>query len=254
MAKKKKTALRSLVILLFLLTLTAFVVYLIREHSSRPRFVRYPAFGIDLPVNYDIHGIDISRYQSNIDWEAVSVMEDRHVKIGFVFIKATEGLGRVDIGFRKNWYHAAKAKIPRGAYHFFISSKSGKAQAENFIETVQLKKGDLPPVLDIETANGASVAAVQQRAKDWLQLVEKHYNIKPIIYTNIDFYNHFLDGQFNDYPLWVAHYYVKDKPRITRNWIFWQHNEKGRVNGIDAYVDFNVFKGDSAAFKKLLLN
>ncbi|MFZ1370926.1 MAG: GH25 family lysozyme [Ferruginibacter sp.] len=252
MAKRKKSIFRSIFIPVILLAGIAAAVYYINAYLSRPAFVRYPAFGIDLPVNYSIHGIDVSRYQHNIDWKAVKAMEDKNIKIGFAFIKATEGLGRVDIGFRKNWFNAKKALMPRGAYHFFISSKSGKAQAENFIETVNLDKGDLPPVLDIESTNGASITDIQQRAKDWLQVIEKHYKVKPIIYTNIDFYSNFLDGHFDDYPLWVAHYYVKDKPRIERNWIMWQHNEKGRVNGIDSFVDFNVFNGDSAAFKKLL--
>ncbi len=238
---------------MLLLAVMAMAVYYISEYINRPKFVRYPAFGIPLPVNYTIHGIDVSRYQRNIDWKSVKAMEDKNVKIGFAFIKATEGLGRVDNGFRKNWFKAKEALVTRGAYHFFISSKSGKAQAENFIETVKLSDGDLPPVLDIETANGASAADIRQRAKDWLQMIEKHYKVKPIIYSNIDFYENFLAGTFDDYPLWVAHYYVQDKPRIKRSWLIWQHNEKGQVNGIDAFVDFNVFNGDSTAFKKLLI-
>ena len=200
-----------------------------------------------------MHGIDVSHHQDNIDWDAVKAMQVKNIRIGFAFIKATEGLGRVDNAFRRNWLNAKQAGIPRGAYHFFISSKSGKAQAENFIETINLEKGDLPPVLDIETANGASVEDLQQRVKDWLDIVQQFYKVKPIIYTNVDFYENFLAGKFDDYPLWVAHYLVQNKPRIQRNWIFWQHNEKGHVNGIDANVDFNVFNGDSLAFKKLLL-
>lgn len=236
-----------------LLAIAAAAIYYIANVVNKPKFVRYPAFEIDLPVNYSIHGIDVSRYQRNIDWEAVKAMQDKQVKIGFAFIKATEGLGRVDNSFRQNWFRAKEAAMPRGAYHFFIPSKSGKAQAENFITTVSLSKGDLPPVLDIETTNGASVADIRQRTKDWLLMIEKYYKVKPIIYTNIDFYKNFLDGAFDDYPLWVAHYYVRDKPRIERKWNFWQHNEKGRVNGVDAYVDFNVFNGDSVAFRKMLL-
>lgn len=253
LAKRKISIFKSVFIPVLLLAAMATAVFYINNYFRKPAFVRYPAFGIDLPVNYPIHGIDVSRYQHNIDWKAVLAMEDKNVKIGFAFIKATEGLGRVDKHFRQNWFNAKKAGMPRGAYHFFISSKSGKAQAENFIETVNLHTGDLPPVLDIETTNGASAEDIQQRAKDWLLMIEKHYKVKPIIYTNIDFYKNFLNGHFEDYLLWVAHYYVKDKPRIERKWIMWQHNEKGRVNGIDAFVDFNVFNGDSTAFEKLLL-
>jgi len=252
-AKRKNRTFRIIFITILLLAAVAAGTYYFTNHS-RTRFVRYPAFGIDIPVNYAIHGIDVSRHQDDIDWAAVQAMQVKKVKIGFAFIKATEGLGRVDNEFRDNWTKARQQNIPRGAYHFFIASKSGKAQAENFIETVSLSKGDMPPVLDVETTNGASVADIQQRVKDWLVMVEQQYKVKPIIYTNVDFYNNFLSPAFDDYPLWVAHYLVQDKPRIKRDWIFWQHNEKGRVNGIDAFVDFNVFNGDSTDFRKLLIH
>lgn len=254
MAKnKKKTSSKILPLILIVLAALAAGVYYTVNYINRPAFVRYPAFGIDIPVNYAIHGIDVSRYQLNINWKEVENMHINNVKIGFSFIKATEGTESVDGRFRKNWFDAKKAGIPRGAYHFFNASKSGKAQAENFIETVTLEKGDLPPVLDIEQIRGTSLTILQQRVGDWIKMVEKHYKVKPIIYTNADFYENFLADKFDGYPLWVAHYLVKNKPRIRRNWIFWQHNEAGRVNGIKAFVDFNVFNGDSTAFKKLLL-
>ncbi len=236
-----------------MLAVAATATYYISAYLNRPKFIRYPVFGIDIPVNFMMHGIDVSHHQDNIDWAAVKAMQVQHIKIDFAFIKATEGLGRVDNTFRQNWFNVKQAGIPRGAYHFFISSKSGKAQAENFIETIQLEKGDLPPVLDIEQTNGASVEDLQQRVKDWLIMVEQQYKVRPIIYTNVDFYENFLAGKFDDYPLWVAHYLVQDKPRIQRNWTFWQHNEKGHVNGIEANVDFNVFNGDSTDFKQLLV-
>lgn len=253
MAKKKKTVFKIILVSVIYLTAAAVAVYVITWYLNRPKFVRYPAFGIPIPVGYSIHGIDVSKHQATIDWDDVSAMQDKNVKIGFAFIKATEGINNIDVAYRRNWVKAAEAKIPRGAYHFFISSKSGKAQAENFIQTVTLQKGDMPPVLDIEQTNGASVADLQQRAKDWLVMVEKQYKVKPVIYTNVDFYDNFLAGKFDDYPLWVARSLVQDKPRIKRSWIFWQHNETGRVNGIDAFVDFNVFSGDSTDFKNLLV-
>ena len=253
MAKKKKTVFKVIIVSIIYLTTAALAVYLITNYLNKPKFIRYPAFGIPIPVNYSIHGIDVSHHQAAIDWIDVKAMQDKNIKIGFAFIKATEGLSNTDNAYRRNWFNAKEAKLPRGAYHFFIASKSGKAQAVNFIETVTLEKNDMPPVLDIEQTNGASVADIQQRAKDWLVMIEKQYKVKPIIYTNVDFYENFLAGAFDDYPLWVAHYLVHDKPRIKRKWLFWQHNETGRVNGIDAFVDFNVFNGDSTDFKKLLI-
>lgn len=249
MAKKKKInpVKISLIILSVLLAATAVVYYL-----NRPRFIRYPVFGISLPSGYAIHGIDVSHYQSVIDWEDVKAMQVKKINIGFSFIKATEGTDDVDERFKQNWRGAKKAGIVRGAYHFFNPYRNGKVQAQNFIKTVDLKPGDMPPVLDVEDAGRLSKDVLQQRVGEWLTAVEIRYGIKPVIYTGADFYKSYLEGRFDDYPLWVAHYLVKDKPRVSRQWHFWQHNESGRVNGINAYVDFNVFNGDSTAFAKLL--
>ena len=250
MAKKKnKTSAGILLFISLMLFFTAAILY----YSNRPKFVRYPAFGIDIPTIYSIHGIDVSHYQANIDWDEVKAMQVKNIKIGFAFIKATEGTEDVDNAFRTNWKGAKKAGIPRGAYHFFNPYRSGKAQAENFMDAVKLTPGDLPPVLDVEQAGTLSKEKLQQRVSEWLTIIERHYNVKPVIYTGADFYANLLNGKFDDYPLWVAHYLVKDKPRVSRDWSFWQHNEAGHVNGVYGFVDFNVFNGDSAAFNELLI-
>jgi lysozyme len=126
-------------------------------------------------------------------------------------------------------------------------------QAENFINKVELEIGDLPPVLDVEQLNGASPTQLKTEVKKWLDIAENYYNVKPIIYTNVDFYNKNLGTEFDGYPLWVAHYYQPVQPRIGRGWIFWQHSQEGQVNGIVSKVDFNVFNGDSVEFKHLLI-
>ena len=247
--KKNKTPAGIILFIGTMLFLTAAILY----YSNRPKFVRYPAFGIDIPTIYSIHGIDVSHYQSDIDWDEVHNMQVKDIKIGFAFIKATEGIDNVDNAFKINWKGAKKAGVPRGAYHFFNPYKNGKAQAENFIDAVRLGPGDLPPVLDVEQAGVLSKEKLQQRVSEWLTIIEQHYKVKPVIYTGADFYSNLLKGKFDDYPLWVAHYLVKDKPRVSRNWSFWQHNEAGHVNGVNGFVDFNVFNGDSSAFNELLI-
>ncbi|HWC52841.1 MAG TPA: GH25 family lysozyme [Chitinophagaceae bacterium] len=251
----KRKARKKIVIaaLLFFLSVTIWVFYQWRQYN-RSRFVRYPEFGIAIPENYLIHGIDVSKYQDMIAWEEVQAMNVRKIKLGFAFIKATEGIGNVDPQFKRNWRKAKEAGIIRGAYHFFIASKDGKMQAENFINTVKLDNGDLPPVLDVEQTNGYPTANVQRELKQWLETVENYYHVRPIIYTNVDFYNQRLGHDFDKYPLWIAHYYQPQQPRIDRGWAFWQHSDEGRVNGILSKVDFNVFSGDSLDFKNLLLH
>ena len=220
---------------------------------NRAKFVRYPEFGIAMPVEYPIHGIDVSRYQQAISWDAVKAMQVKNIKLGFAFIKATEGIGNTDPQFRRNWKKSKDVGIIRGAYHFFLTTKSARMQAENFIKVVDLKPGDLPPVLDVEQTNGISKELIKKEIKTWLDIVENNYHVKPIIYTYIDFYKQNLGDGFDDYPLWVAHYYQPRQPRIQRDWVFWQHNDNGRVNGILSPVDFNVYSGDSISFQQLLI-
>jgi len=221
--------------------------------NRQVQFIRYPEFGIAIPEKYTIHGIDVSRYQQNIAWEEVQSMKVKEVQLGFAFIKATQGIGNTDPQFSRNWKRAKKNGIIRGAYHFFMANKDGKMQAENFIDRVELEAGDLPPVLDVEQLNGVSNEQLKKETKIWLETIENYYHVKPLIYTNVEFYNRYLGEEFDQYPLWVAHYYQVHEPHIHRDWSFWQHNDEGRVNGIISKVDFNVFSGDSLAFRNILV-
>jgi lysozyme len=177
----------------------------------------------------------------------------QETRIHFAFIKATEGNDNTDNCFKRNWRKAKDAEMIRGAYHFFIATKDGTLQARNFIKNVKLESGDLPPVLDVEQTYGVSRTLLQQRIKAFLYAAELAYGVKPVIYTNADFYESYLKDEFDDYPLWVAHYLQPQEPRISRNWHFWQHSESGHVNGINGKVDFNVFNGDSTEFVNLLI-
>lgn len=224
-----------------------------RQREGALNFVRYEEFGIDMPVNYSVHGIDVSKFQKDINWEAVRQMQVDNIRISFAFIKATEGITRQDAAFRQNWQRARKAGLIRGAYHFFYSTRDPIKQAINFRNVVQLESGDLPPVLDIEVHNNQPPAVIRSTARIWLEEMEKAYGVKPIIYTNMRFYNTYLGSEFDDYPLWIAHYYQKERPAARRKWLFWQHSDIGRVNGIKTTVDFNAFSGDSLDLLKLCL-
>jgi len=262
MAKMRKNSpsvsKRLFIIFIVLLSLAILAWYVILKIKEKQALVDaknayYEAFGIYLPQGYSIHGIDVSNFQSTVYWPLVKAMRVDTVAIGFAFIKATEGLNDVDKRFAKNWHAAKQVQIPRGAYHFFLATKSGSKQAKNFIKHVNLSAGDLPPVVDVEQLYGVSPKNMRTRLKECLSILEAHYKVKPIIYTYVSFYNSYLGDDFKDYPLWVAHYLEPNKPKISRDWIFWQHSERGSVSGIAHKVDFNVFNGDSTTFKKLLI-
>lgn len=252
--KKQLHAFNNLKLLFSVLIIGALVIGILQwTNSRRIKFSHYSAFGIDMPIEYKIHGIDVSRYQKEIGWKDVKAMNIDGIAINFVFIKATEGYNLTDKYFKYNWKTSKKLGISRGAYHFFNPAQKSAAQAINFISRVKLLPGDLPPVLDVEQIGNIDPDVFKTGLKNWLGLVEKYYKVKPIIYTNADFYKKYLGDDFNDYPLWIAHYYEKKEPRVARDWTFWQHNDRGNVSGINAFVDFNVFNGDSTAFANLLI-
>jgi len=211
------------------------------------------SFGIIMPGGYAVHGIDVSKHQGDIDWKRVSRMRINGIWISFAFIKATEGITRQDNQFKTNWKQADENGLLRGAYHFYYPSRDADKQADNFIKMVKLTKGDLPPVVDIEVSNGRSAAKIREGLKIFINRLEKHYSIKPIIYTNINFYNTYLKGSFEEYPLWIAGYFDHDRfyNEFSTSWIIWQHSEKGKVDGIKGNVDFNVFKGSLAKLQKM---
>lgn len=252
--KQKKRIRRVLFIVLGVSVLWIGGWMLVQWLSYRKaKFTRYTEFGIDIPNGFEIHGIDVSKYQSVIAWEEVKKMQVKQIQMGFAFIKATQGTSSTDPQFHRNWKKAKAAGMPRGAYHFFIASADGTVQANNFFNEVTLEDGDLPPVLDVEQLNGTTPEHLRTEVHEWLVLAEAHYGVKPIIYTNVDFYIRNLGKDFDDYPLWAAHYYQPGQPRISRPWTFWQHSDQGHVNGIVGKVDFNVFNGDSMEFSKLLI-
>jgi lysozyme len=188
-------------------------------------------------------GLDVSEYQGEIDWTLVKNIENNY-PLEFVLIRATAGNDREDIQFRKNWFAAKKRKMIRGAYHYYRPNENSLEQARIFIKTVQLQKGDLPPVLDIEKLpKEQSLDSLKKGLKRWLKAVEAHYKVKPIIYTGEKYYDDFLKEDFSEYLFWIANYnFYREK--IGEDWLFWQFTEKASVSGIKGNVDVNIFNGD----------
>ncbi|MEL6719894.1 MAG: GH25 family lysozyme [Bacteroidota bacterium] len=199
--------------------------------------------------SYQVHGIDVSHYQSVINWESIA-----NQSIDFAFLKATEGETYVDSLFCRNWDGTRDASIKRGAYHFFRPQVSPIVQANNFIDQVHLWEGDLPPVLDVEVLDGVSKTELVVALRIWLHHVELHYNIKPILYTYQKFYNKYLAGHFDEYPIWIARYNSR-KPTLAdrTDWQFWQYGSKGKLDGVKGDIDFNVFRGSLEDLESLCI-
>lgn len=225
----------------------------LRHPSDDQNYRTYESYEIKIPKKYSIHGIDVSYYQGKIDWQKVSAMNDDGVKITFAFIKATEGILNVDPYFQRNWREAPKSGIKVGAYHFFRPRKSGLWQANFFLQTVSMEKGDLPPVVDVESLDGVSPEKMRKELNAFVIRVEERTNVKPIIYTGLKFYQSYLAQYYQDYPFWVAHYHQAKLKLNDKAWKFWQHSDKASINGIHHVVDFNAFNGDSLQFQQMFI-
>lgn len=200
---------------------------------------------VSYPEGYEIHGIDISHHQGTIDWATLkdeAVIDERPIR--FIMIKATEGANKIDENFKDNFYNAREYGFTRGAYHFYGTRSTAKAQAQFFISQVKLEKGDLPPVLDVEhKPSNQTDEEFKESVLEWLRIVENHYGVPPIVYTYYKFKLRYLsDSAFDAYPYWIAHYYV-DKVEYEGAWKFWQHTDAGRLPGIKGDVDFNIYNG-----------
>lgn len=211
---------------------------------------------IEFPYGYKVHGIDVSHFQEDVDWERLqtSTADGDTLQFQFAFIKATEGIWKEDVAFDDFWTEAHDNNVICGAYHYFLPDRDALRQANNFISSVKLERGDLPPAIDIEETKGKTKAEIVAGLKIILKQLEVRYGVKPIIYSNISFIEDYLSDDFGDYNFWVAHYY-EDELEISDeiHWVFWQHNDKAMIFGCDNSVDVNVFNGNQEQLKDLLL-
>ena len=211
-------------------------------------------FGTRSPRKLAVHGVDVSRWQGEIDWEKL-----RRQGANFAYIKATDGGDHLDPMFRKNWRGAHEAGLKRGAYHFFYWCRTAGEQADWFIRNVPKVEGALPPVIDVEwnhlsnCKKRPSRATVLEKMQVFMDKLERHYGQRPVIYTAPDFYDDNLKGAFENYPFWlraVARHPSKVYP--GRKWVFWQYSGSGLSHGVTGKIDLNVFHGSEAEWRAWL--
>ena len=189
-------------------------------------------------------GIDVSRWQGTIDWQAV-----KQAGITFAVMRATIGDFFTDDKFAENWQGAKDAGIFRCAYHVLRPDNDAVAQIAHFGDVVG-EAGELPHVLDVELTGGQSDRVIQQRTFDSLQEMEARFGRAPLVYTANWFWTPHIGDQpwVENYDLWVAHYYWPQvqTPKIPAGWMgwrIWQHTNRGRISGIQGNIDLNWYGG-----------
>lgn len=204
------------------------------------------------PVNYPVHGIDVARYQGDIDWH-----QARASGVAFAYIKATEGGDHLDPMYRAHRTGARQAGIRNGAYHYFYFCRPAEEQARWFIRNVPRDASSLPHVLDMEWNHRSPTcrrrpdgAEVRREARTFLNIIERHYGKRPVIYTTPDFFKDTGIGRLSGTEFWlrsVAGHPGQVYPGV--GWTFWQYTGTGIVPGVRGNTDLNVFRGSQDAWR-----
>lgn len=188
-----------------------------------------------------IHGIDLSHYQGNVFWEIIG----DNTKMAYVYLKATEGGDNRDDKYVRNIELAHQYGLKVGSYHFYRPKIEQQKQLENFMTQCLPGDQDLIPMIDIETTSGLRTDEFCDSLFKFIDLVEKAYKQKPLLYTFTNFYNRYLIGKINDYKLMIAQYTQREPVlRDGRDFEMWQYTGKGQINGINGYVDKSRFMGN----------
>lgn len=187
-----------------------------------------------------IHGIDISHYQGQVFWETIA----ENSNMAYVYIKATEGGDRIDPRYENNLRTAHKNGLAVGSYHFYRPKTPQHKQLKNFTTQCRPKEQDLIPMIDIEVTTGLRTEAFCDSLFKFLDLVEKYYKQKPLLYTGANFYDKYLLGKLDGYKVMIAQY-TQRQPILKDDldYILWQYTGKGHIKGIKGYVDKSRFMG-----------
>lgn len=201
-----------------------------------------------LPLRYPVHGVDLSRWQSGVNWPMA-----RGAGVNFAFVKATEGGDVFDPLFPSHWTKSAAAGVRRGAYHLFYHCRPASEQARWFIRHVPRDPQALPPVLDMEWTPTSPTcrtrpapAEVRAEAQVFLAAIARHYGKQPILYTTPDFFHDNDMGRLKGVTFWLRSVAAPVRQAYPgQGWTFWQYTGTGAVPGIPGKIDLNAFAGSA---------
>lgn len=204
------------------------------------------------------NGIDLSHYQG----DEVDYLNKKSDQLSFVICKATEGLKYTDPDFKNNWDMIKNKGFTRGAYHFYHCADSPEKQAQFFLTVIgNITTADFPPIVDFEENSidkSCKKSDIQKNLLIFLQLLKKETGRQPIIYTDLNTGNAYLnDETLSSYPLWIANYNGEaspTQPSVWKNkrWTLWQKTSSYKLG--DNVNDFDIYNGNLIEFRTFIAN
>ncbi|HIX16059.1 MAG TPA: glycoside hydrolase [Candidatus Hungatella pullicola] len=195
----------------------------------------------DGTILYDAiaRGIDVSRWQGNIDWEQVAANDVEFVMIG------TRSRGSVDPYFHANVQGASEAGIKVGAYIYSLATtpEMAREEADFVLNLVKDYPISFPIAFDAEDSGTLGTLSPQQVSEVINAFCEKieEAGYYPIVYANDNWLANKIDLSTMHYDVWVARY---GKLHTYSDPIMWQATSSGSVGGINGNVDIDFLYED----------
>lgn len=198
------------------------------------------AFALEPSAGTIYHGIDVSAYQGDIDFEAVAADG-----IQAVYIRAGAGTDYKDPYCQQNYTRAKAAGLLTGFY-YYVSARSvpeAREEAARFASLVSGFSPELRLAMDFEYFPDLSPYAVNQIGLAFLEETQRLTGKEMVVYSDAYNARSVWSGAVTEYPLWVAEYGVSS-PADNGKWDTWagfQYSDQGRVNGISGSVDLDRY-------------
>ncbi len=191
-------------------------------------------------------GVDVSEFQGDIDFK-----ELKDAGYHYVYIRTGEGTSFTDPNFEENYTKAHQAGLEYGFYYFVTATDTTDAinQARRFASLIAGTDYTLRAAMDFETFGSLSKSEINEVAIAFMRELESLTTLTPILYSDANNVINTWSVELGKYPLWVAAYeglttpkdYILPTNDIWPHWDCYQFTDELRVDGINGYVDGNLF-------------
>ena len=190
-------------------------------------------------------GIDVSKWNGNIDWTAVRNSGVSYVIIRCGYRGSTGGSLIEDPTYRKNIKGAKAAGLQVGVYFFTqaINEVEAVEEASMVLNLISGQGVTLPVYLDVEASGGRADGIGKdmrtQVCKAFCQTIQNS-GYKAGVYANKTWFTSYINtASLTNYKIWLAQYAATPTYTATR-YDMWQYSSKGSVAGISGNVDMNI--------------
>lgn len=194
-----------------------------------------------------IKGIDVSKYQGEIDWEKVAADGVKYAFIRLGYRGYSTGKMVMDESFEYNVTEALKNGVAVGVYFVTqaVSAEEGAEEAAFVLDAIAPYNITWPIVLDMEEAAGSNARTLglsaEERTDATVAFCEaiKKAGHTPMLYSHIRWFIEELElERLTDYDKWFAQYF--NRPFFPYEFQVWQYTNTGSVDGIKGNVDLNI--------------